>query len=49
MESAQELAGKARQKAEEAWGTVKDTTQKIKQSVVGKAKGSIKDNADNII
>lgn len=43
--------GKVQKNAEEAWGSVKNTTQKIKDTVVGKAeegKESVKANAENI-
>ncbi|KAK1353018.1 Late embryogenesis abundant protein (LEA) family protein [Heracleum sosnowskyi] len=43
--------GKAQKNAEEAWSSVKNTTQKIKDTVVGKAeegKESVKANAENI-
>ncbi|KAA0042218.1 late embryogenesis abundant domain-containing family protein [Cucumis melo var. makuwa] len=45
------MAGKAKQTVEDAWGSVKDTTQNIKEKVVGKAeesKEAIKDTAENI-
>lgn len=39
-QAAQDAAGKVQQSAEGAWGTVKDTTQKMKETVVGKADAS---------
>lgn len=51
-DAAQSMSGgKAQKNAEEAWGSVKNTTQKIKDTVVGKAeesKESVKANAENI-
>lgn len=48
-------SGKGMGNAEEAWGKVKDTSQKIKQTVLDKAQkaeahaeAEIKDSADNI-
>lgn len=50
-EASNDLADKAKQTAQDAWGAVKDTTAKIKDTVVGKAEESkefIKENADTV-
>ncbi|CAL5353542.1 unnamed protein product [Camellia sinensis] len=54
-EKTQDLAEKAKQRAGDAWDAVKDTTQKIKETVVGNGKAaaqetkqSVKQNAETV-
>ncbi|KAF6135743.1 hypothetical protein GIB67_028599 [Kingdonia uniflora] len=48
-ETAQDVTEKAKQSVQESWGSAKDTTQKIKDTVVGKAEETAgKEAADEI-